>query len=123
MLSRIEQDQSSTGDPKDLHYYFDGLKIGDVSNNGTSDTDYATAIQNRYASSTSTPWRNNGSSVSSADFDQSYDPINPTSQGASATGSRYTVRDGDSLRSIARNVWGDESLWYIIADANALIDL
>ncbi|HEY0164880.1 MAG TPA: LysM domain-containing protein, partial [Sphingomicrobium sp.] len=48
------------------------------------------------------------------------DPINPTSQGASATGSRYTVRDGDSLRSIARNVWGDESLWYIIADANAL---
>jgi LysM repeat protein len=123
VLSRVEQDQSSTGDPKDLHYYFDGMKIGDISNNGTSDTDYATAIQNRYASSTSTPWRNNGSSVPHADFDQSYDPINPTSQGASATGSRYTVRDGDSLRSIARNVWGDETLWYIIADANALTDL
>jgi LysM repeat protein len=121
VLSRVEQDQNtSAGDPKDLHYYFDGMKIGDISNNGTSDTDYATAIQNRYASSTSTPWRNNGSSVAYADFDQSYDPINPTSQGASATGSRYTVRDGDSLRSIARNVWGDETLWYIIADANAL---
>lgn len=36
------------------------------------------------------------------------------------TGSRWTVRDGDTLRSVARQVWGDESLWWMLADANAL---
>jgi YD repeat-containing protein len=30
----------------------------------------------------------------------------------------YTVMAGDSLQSIAQTVWGDSSLWYLIADAN-----
>ena len=32
----------------------------------------------------------------------------------------YTVQSGDTLRSIAQNVYGDASLWYLIADANGI---
>ncbi|ATQ79090.1 hypothetical protein CR152_24590 [Massilia violaceinigra] len=33
----------------------------------------------------------------------------------------FTVRvDGESLQAIARTVWGDANLWYLIADANGL---
>ena len=34
------------------------------------------------------------------------------------TGGHYTVRSGDSLSSIARELYGDETLWKIIYDAN-----
>ena len=34
----------------------------------------------------------------------------------------YSVRQGDTLRSIARVVFGSSSLWYLIADANGLAD-
>ena len=30
------------------------------------------------------------------------------------------MRDGDTLRTIALTFWGDESLWFLIADANGL---
>jgi LysM repeat protein len=30
------------------------------------------------------------------------------------------VQAGDTLAGIARNLWGDSSLWYLIADANGL---
>lgn len=36
------------------------------------------------------------------------------------TPSSYIVIQGDSLGSIAQAVWGDSSLWYLIADANGL---
>ncbi len=32
----------------------------------------------------------------------------------------YTLQSGDSLESIALQVYGDSSLWYLIADANGL---
>ena len=34
----------------------------------------------------------------------------------------YTLQSGDSLRSVALNVYGDASLWYLIADANGISD-
>ena len=37
----------------------------------------------------------------------------------SATG-MYTVQSGDSLQSITKKVWGDASLWYMLADANGM---
>jgi hypothetical protein len=49
-----------------------------------------------------------------------YDPISPTSQGMEGTDSRYQVREGDTLAGIAQQVWGDSSLWYMIAEANGL---
>ena len=51
-----------------------------------------------------------------ADFNFGYQPINgnyPTASPGS-----YTVRSGDSLRSIARGAWGDSQLWYRLAQAN-----
>ena len=32
----------------------------------------------------------------------------------------YIVNDGDTLTRIAQTVWGDASMWYLIADANGL---
>lgn len=31
-----------------------------------------------------------------------------------------SVDEGDTLMSVARSVWGDGQLWYLIADANGL---
>ena len=119
VLSRKEVDNLSTGDPRQLSYYFDGLKVGEVSNNGPAELDYAVALNYRTANiPASSPWRYE-THWSVADFDQSYDPINPTSRGSGPSGS-YTVRDGDTLRSIAQMVWGDGAMWYLIADANGL---
>jgi nucleoid-associated protein YgaU len=56
--------------------------------------------------------------VTSADFDQNYEPVSPTYP--PATGSAYTVRSGDTLKSVAQALWGDSSLWYLIAEANGL---
>ncbi|OZG69945.1 hypothetical protein BTA51_28545, partial [Hahella sp. CCB-MM4] len=56
--------------------------------------------------------------VTSADFDQNYQPINPEYPGKAST--FYTVVQGETLQSIAASLWGDRSLWYLIADANGL---
>jgi len=56
--------------------------------------------------------------LSDADFDYNYTPVNDSYP--ALTPSSYVVSSGDNLQSIARAVYGDASLWYIIADANAL---
>src|SRR3546814_162422 len=96
-----------------------GMRVGDVGNNGTSDTDYATSIAAKTQAQGSWAFRGGSDSATPyADFDQSYDPINGLSYGATA--SRYTVSEGDTLASIAAQLWGDSALWYLIADANGL---
>lgn len=121
ILTRQESDNNATqGDPKELHYYFNGMGVGDISNNGTSDVDYATSIaRHTQVSAGYGAFQNgaiNGSSY--ADFDQSYDPINGLNY--ASTSSRYVVQGGDTLTSISQAVWGDASFWYLIADANGL---
>ncbi|MDG9930399.1 LysM domain-containing protein, partial [Pseudomonas sp. GD04042] len=32
----------------------------------------------------------------------------------------YVIVDGDTLQNIAQKIWGDSSMWYLIADANGL---
>jgi len=99
------------------YYYVDGKRVGDVSNDGPSRTDYAQAMANRNA-----PKGNyaNWKPISSADFDQNYEPVSPSYPGFAA--STYTVRNGDTLQSIARTLWGDAAMWFLIADANGLTD-
>lgn len=123
VLVREEWVNSVLG-PRQLYYYFNGNRIGDVGNNGpaASRVDYATAL----ASSQSAQGAENagkggfryGRPVASADFDQSFQPINASYPAAAA--SYYTVAAGDTLRSIAQRVWGDSAFWYLIADANGL---
>ncbi|MBC3930234.1 LysM peptidoglycan-binding domain-containing protein [Undibacterium curvum] len=59
--------------------------------------------------------------------DPGKDSINQSYQsamalGAGTTNSTYVIRQGDSFAGIAKAVWGDSSLWYLIADANHLQD-
>ncbi|MFT3733511.1 MAG: LysM peptidoglycan-binding domain-containing protein [Rhodocyclaceae bacterium] len=51
------------------------------------------------------------------DFDFNYSAV---TAGSARSVRTYTVQSGDNLRSIARSLWGDASLWYLIADANGL---
>jgi YD repeat-containing protein len=53
-----------------------------------------------------------------ADFNFGYQPISGAYPAASV--GAYTVLAGDTLRSIARSAYGDEELWYRVADANGL---
>jgi YD repeat-containing protein len=120
VIRRDEADYNSGGDPHEVWYRFNGKQIGYVGNNGTLDTDYLTSIATRTAGSAGTGAFRNGSSgsVSSANFDQNYSPINSYEQGSS--GGIYTVQAGDTLSSIAARVWGDSSLWYKLAQNNGL---
>jgi len=53
------------------------------------------------------------------DIDFNYSPISDHYPGATA-GSYTVSSSSDTLNSIALMVWGDSSLWYLIADANGL---
>lgn len=95
-------------------FYLNGKRIGDLSNDGPSREDYAQALANGNKSSSDKSFK----PISSADFDQNYEPISADYPGA--TSSSYVVNRGDTLRSISLSVWGDEAMWYLIADANGL---
>jgi YD repeat-containing protein len=96
-------------------YYVNGKRVGDVGNDGPGRTDYVQAMAGRGVSKTE---YKNFKPVSSADFDQNYEPVSPSYPGFSATS--YTVKSGETLQSIAQAVWGDSAMWYLIADANGL---
>ncbi|HEY4082292.1 MAG TPA: LysM peptidoglycan-binding domain-containing protein [Burkholderiaceae bacterium] len=105
------------------YYYADGKRIGDVTTDLSDDTrvSYAEQLAADEKANAGRPQEDkfkNFKPVTSADFDQNYEPINASYPGA--TGSSYTVRNGDTLSSIAQSVWGDASMWYLIADANGL---
>ena len=51
-------------------------------------------------------------------FDQSYQPINT---GYPTAASTFVVRSGDTLFSIARSVWGDGDLWWVISADNGFV--
>ncbi|MDQ0072702.1 YD repeat-containing protein [Variovorax boronicumulans] len=53
-----------------------------------------------------------------AEFNFGYQPIDGNYPSASP--GTYAVSVGDTLQSIARGAYGDEGLWYLIADANGL---
>lgn len=86
------------------------MQVGATSNRGMAETDYAKTINNR--------WSPNNNAGNYADFDQSYSAVG--AGGSQGNASAYTVQDGDTLQAIATKVWGDSSLWYLIADANGL---
>ncbi|MBC9229227.1 LysM peptidoglycan-binding domain-containing protein [bacterium SPL81] len=96
-------------------YYINGQRIGDVSNDGPSREDYVQNIQSSRATPTQAK---DFKPISSADFDQNFEPIN--AQYPSSAPTSYVVNNGDTLQSIALSVWGDSSMWYMIADLNGL---
>ncbi|WP_135212625.1 HNH endonuclease [Vitreimonas flagellata] len=120
VMRRDEADNNaSNGDPHEIWYRFGGREMGYVGNNGTLNTDYVSSVANRTAAQGTGAFRNGSSAYSSyADFDQSLNRINSYEQGSAGSG--YTVRAGETLSSIASNLWGDSSLWWKLAEANGL---
>jgi hypothetical protein len=95
------------------YYYLNGHGVGDAGGFGASHMDYVSLLASRDQEADKS-----GKPVSSADFDYNYQPIND--QYPATTPGTYSVRAGDTLQSIAMAVWGDQSMWYLIADANGL---
>jgi YD repeat-containing protein len=114
-----EQQQNGVLGARQLYCYFNGMRIGDVGNNGPSPNlvDYAQQLAARGQARDTGLFRY-GRPVASADFDQNYQPINAGYPGTAA--SSYTVRTGDTLATIAQALWGDSAMWYLIAEANGL---
>ncbi|WP_235537658.1 LysM peptidoglycan-binding domain-containing protein [Pelomonas sp. Root1217] len=117
--------QRTSGSMAHYFYYADGHRIGDVGNTPEDKlrVSYAEQLHRKGFPETADQRRERykrPSPATSADFDQNYEPINDSYPG-SAAGS-YTVRqDGETLRTIAQSLWGDSSLWYVIAEANGLL--
>jgi hypothetical protein len=125
-IKRDESDnnwnQYTGGDPHEIWHRFGGKQMGYVGNNGTLDTNYASSIDNRTIAE---PTVNPGAfrfgqhyGGAHANFDLSGERINSYGQGGVAGG--YTVRQGDTLETIAAQLWGDSSLWYKLAQANGM---
>ncbi|HEX8623379.1 MAG TPA: LysM peptidoglycan-binding domain-containing protein [Allosphingosinicella sp.] len=119
-IKRDESDNKwNLGDPHEIWYRFGGKQLGYTGNNGTIDTDYATSISNRTLTPGTGAYRFGQSYGSAyADFDLSGEAI--TSYGQGSVSGSYTARSGDTLQSIAMQLWGDSSLWYKLAEANGL---
>lgn len=108
------------GDPHEIWYRFNGVEMGYVGNDGTSQTSTMTSINDRRAVPGTGAFRNGSSYMTGAsDFAQTPGMINSFSQGSASGG--YTVqRAGETLRSVAQQLWGDSSLWYKLAEANGI---
>ncbi|SMC27724.1 YD repeat-containing protein [Andreprevotia lacus DSM 23236] len=100
------------------YYYVGGKRVGDVANDGPSRNDYADALQALNNQGNNDTRYRDWQPISSADFDQNYEPISPDYPGNSS--GSYIVNTGDTLQSIAQAIWGDASMWYVLAEANGL---
>jgi len=123
VLARKETDSGAAGVYRNF-FYLNGQTIGDVGTDRLAGSvDYAQQMatdRSNAANAGNTPviltaTPNVGLN---ANFDENYQADNASSVGQSS--SSYTVMAGDTLQSIAQTVWGDSSLWYLIADANGL---
>src|SRR5207244_8155353 len=97
--------RTDTSGPLELYYYLNGDQVGDVGNDGPSQTDYLGTVIKHGSTPPVSPWSNGASSVSYANFDENFQYINQNSP--SQPGQSYLVHDGDTLHSIAAAVWGD----------------
>lgn len=121
LVLKRERQQGSSRVGSHFYYYADGKRVGDVSDDPSDNTriSYAEALATKNATPVDKrELYRNFRPVTSADFDQNFEPINESYPGP-VPGS-YTVREGDNLQLIAQNLWGDRSLWFLIADANGL---
>ncbi|WP_338638622.1 LysM peptidoglycan-binding domain-containing protein [Burkholderia pyrrocinia] len=105
------------GDRKHNYYYLNGHRVGNVGNDGVEKVDYVQELAGKLGKGKESQYRLT-TPLSVADFDENYLRIDGTYPGASP--GMWTVREGETLKSIASALWGDETLWYVLADANGL---
>jgi hypothetical protein len=102
-------------------YRFGGKEMGLVTNNNTTNIDYATLIDRRDDVPGAGYFLGGASSgTAHAGFDANHITLAGGAQ--EGTPGSWTVRAGDTLQSIALAVWGDAGLWYKIALANGISD-
>lgn len=120
MVLRRTESQNDISYQHDF-FYAVGRRVGDVTDDPekTFRVSYVEQLAQDLKGTPPDKFKNR-TPVTSADWDQSYEPINSRYPSASAT--TYTVREGDSLQAIARAIWGDSAMWYLIAEANGLSD-
>jgi YD repeat-containing protein len=110
ITSRLDKESISTQATyveknQQTFYYFNGRRIGEVG------TDKKIAIDQGYLAEGGRLYQ---------DFDQNYSPIS-NNYPEVASGS-YTANAGETLASVAMAVFGDSTLWYLIAEVNGLTD-
>jgi trimeric autotransporter adhesin len=121
-IRRDESDNNyNQGDPHEVWYRFAGRQWGYVGNNGSlSALSTSDSIASRtYAPGTGAFRHGATYGASHTDFALTPEGINSYAQG-SAAGSYTVQRTGDTLSGIAQALWGDESLWFKLAQANGL---
>ncbi|QNB06112.1 hypothetical protein G5S34_04560 [Herbaspirillum frisingense] len=101
------------------YYHPDSHHIGDMGDDQTERTDYAQELKSLRTNDGRRSYEKFTPS-NAADFDANYQPIN--SEYPSSAPGTCTVRAGDSLLSVARSLWGDTTLWYLLAEANGILD-
>jgi YD repeat-containing protein len=117
---------SGPNDPEERRHFVNGRQVAEYTNDANrhqENLNYQDSVSSHMAlSAGSSKFYNGGSSATGGEFGtSSFDPLNPITAGTSAhSTSRYTVQGGDTLQAIAAHLWGDSSLWYLIADANGL---
>ncbi|MGF6696601.1 YD repeat-containing protein [Paraburkholderia sp. MM5496-R1] len=109
--------RGATGDRKHNYYYLNGNRVGNQGNDGVETVDYVQELAGKLAKGSESQYKV-FTPVGSADFDENFMAINGVYPGVSP--GTWTVRDGDTLQSVASSLWGDATLWYILADANGL---
>ncbi|SAL02579.1 LysM domain protein [Caballeronia pedi] len=102
---------------KHNYYYLNGNRVGNQGNDGVDEIDYVQELAGKLGKGSDSQYKV-FTPVGTADFDENYMAINATYPGVSP--GTWTVRAGETLQSIASALWGDATLWYILADANGL---
>ncbi|WP_143016741.1 LysM peptidoglycan-binding domain-containing protein [Paraburkholderia phenazinium] len=107
----------ATGDRKHNYYYLNGNRVGNQGNDGTDKVDYVQELAGKLGKGSESQYKV-FTPVGSADFDENFMAISGVYPAVSP--GQWTVRQGDTLQSVASALWGDSTLWYVLAEANGL---
>lgn len=106
--------------PFQRYFYVDGRRVVEWANEPIPNSvNYAEALMSPPDDSANPRERYRNVGPIRADVDQNYTPISASYPAFTPGG--YTVRSGDTLQGIARAMWGDATMWYLIAEANGLM--
>jgi hypothetical protein len=119
-VRRDEADNNpNLGDPHQVWYRFNGRQMGTIGNDTLEDGDYAGSIAARQTAQGTGPFRNGQNYGGGfARFGEAYVPYTSYAQGAG--GGSYSAEGGETLSQLAAQIWGDASLWYLLAEANGM---
>ena len=121
LVLQREREQNQVAVGCHVFFYADGRRVGEIRNDPSDNAHRSLAEEQKLAGQVppdNTQLFKTFRPVVTADFDQNFSPVNHGEPGA-ANGS-YIVREGDTLQGVAQQVWGDSSLWYLIAEANGM---